>query len=184
MKTNNKENKIYIILTLTSVFLFTFALISAFAQENKNVLIETIKKENKVIKDGQEITFKQFETESAEQPIVLDQEDRYKLNQDRSDIPHKVTKVIMLDNDSDESYDKMISLFYRRGEKELYDFDLTSKGLAVSADDEENSIKGIDKIENGKMLDTDLLNDEGLYQLTFANGDRHLISVETYDELK
>ncbi len=180
MKTKNKKYNTSALSFLIAVFLFMFILENAVAQNN-SVLIETVIKQNETFQKGKKIICKQFETQTSEQPILFKKEDRYKLNQDRRNIPQNITKIIMLDNDKDTDYEKKASLVYKRKGEELYNFNFTSKGLSVSSLHSQKTIMDIYKVVNNSFVETKLLDEAGLYKVIFTNGEKHLIDVKTYE---
>ncbi|SHI42414.1 hypothetical protein [Aquimarina spongiae] len=169
----------YILITILSI---PFSFLQA-QQQHTSTSLETEKKKEKVVKDGDEFIYKQFEVESSVQPLILtsDSSTSNKMNQEYAE--ETVTKVVMLDNDQDKQYDQIITLNYDRPENNFYDFQFTAKGLEVSLQHRNTTIEKIDRITANKMENKQLIDQKGVYQLTFSNGQKEKIFVKAYQIL-
>lgn len=65
-------------------------------------------------------------------PVMLDPEDRYKLNQDIIFMPTQITKTIKLDFDADALYDREVEFTYNKPNE--FDFTLTKDGIIILTD--------------------------------------------------
>ena len=167
----------YILITILSIPL------SFLQAQHTSTSLETEKKKETVVKDGDEFIYKQFEVESAMQPLILTNDNRSANKIDQVYAEEKVTKVVMLDNDQDKQYDQIITLNYDRPENNFYDFQFTAKGLEVSLQHRNTTIEKIDRITANKIENKELIDQKGVYQLTFSNGQKEKISVEAYQIL-
>ncbi len=103
------------ILDKVSILALVFTFSVATAQDhNTEITKETIVKTYELEKGNStipyEITIKNKELD----PIKLEKEDRYKLNQDRVDAQEMITKVITIDDQYDDSFDNVIELSYMK----------------------------------------------------------------------
>lgn len=80
--------------------------------------------------DDDEITM--LEITEVFTPVMLDPEDRYKLNQDIIFMPTQITKTIKLDFDADALYDREVEFTYNKSDE--FDFTLTKDGIIILTD--------------------------------------------------
>lgn len=117
-------------------------------------------------------------------PVMLDPEDRYKLNQDIIYLPTQVRKTMKLDYDADDMYDKEIEFNYKKSENFDFDFTLTKDGIIILTDKDDLYVKRIwDK--NSKMkysnIKTERIKKEGDYIIELTNGEKIDIKISNYE---
>lgn len=73
----------------------------------------------------------------------FDKEDKEKVNQDRLDTPAMVSKMMIVRNMKDPSYDRYIVIRYKKQVSDRFELIPTSDGFAVHVDD--NSLNYVDR---------------------------------------
>ena len=158
------------------IFLFAFALSITVsnAQKNDGIAEKTsVKVDQKVKRNTLAI-----EQTDVTYPLILEREDRYKVNQDRILAQPEITKVIMVDKDQDLLYDRMIKLNYEKPKHTSLEFVLTENGLTITSEDAEVKVKQIRKSTSN--VPVDIIQDEGSYIVSFTDGHNAEIQVENY----
>jgi len=121
------------ILSILSLSLLTTLTLSAQA-DNKGTLSSTIKKTFTIKTDGTETQYNVKILETRNYPMAWKEEDRGKVNQDRMTTAAKVTKMIAVDNDSDNEYEQYFVLKYRKSSADTFEVVATKDGFAVMVD--------------------------------------------------
>lgn len=168
-------------ITLLTIILSS---INTFAQlENRWTLNDF--EELEMLDDNNEIVnVKHFKTTEVVTPVILDPEDKYKLNQDIIYLPTQVTKTIRIDADSDYSFDKEAKVSYIKSKEADLNFMLTKKGLVVSV--ENNNIRIEKMIDKNNVFFTmkDSIFYDGLYTLHLSNGKTIELNVTDFNTIK
>lgn len=108
---------------------------SGIAQEHSAEILETTTtKTFSFEKEGvnQQYELKVYETRKYE--IKLKKEDKDKVNQNRVKTPAYVSKLILINNEKDKSYDRYIVLKYKKSPNDSFELVQTAKGFAVNVD--------------------------------------------------
>lgn len=138
LKTLKMKNLIYI-----GVFLFC---IGGFAQEKPKEVKE--ESQIKVVKtrEGNRNVEKKVKVVTRETADVeLDKNDAKKVNQDRIKATKKVEKMVMVDNDDDDSYDLLSKETYFVSGDENYKFSPSNQGFDIAFDNDNNKFINIGK---------------------------------------
>lgn len=152
------------ILNIISLSLITLMTLSAQA-DHKGTMSSSVKKTFTIKADGTETKFHVKILETRNYPMAWNEEDKGKVNQDRKTKAAKVTKMIAVDNDSDNEYEQYFVLKYRKSLTDTFEVVPTKNGFAVMVD---GSIK--------KHFDR-----EGIYFIN--NTDEDFFSVTEFREL-
>jgi hypothetical protein len=115
--------KIYKSLILATALL-TGTISIAQDKNQEGVTKESTKKTYKLYQNGELIKNSVLIETVRNQAVMLDKDDKNKIDQSRIMPPTAVTKTVKIDNDSDESYDEIIKFSYTTEEKT--DFTLVS----------------------------------------------------------
>lgn len=159
---------------------------AAFGQKgNKDMsdrwVVSNLKTKQKITEDGETYTVKQLEITEEYTPVMLDPNDKKKLNQDIIYLPTQVSKRIRLDNDKDISYDREVKFNYLKSKKVNLDFTLTRKGIAVKTD---SKTIHLNKITHKTGIMHTVVNNriqkEGIFTLELSNGEKVDITVSSY----
>lgn len=168
--------KNYIKLLVPTIVLSTTI---AFAQ---NDIQDEIVKENiaeyQIIESKIDDDSRILEDTKAIYPVVFDDDDAKKLNQDRIIIASRLETTFKLDTDKDFDYEREITINYIRPENFNYDFMLTEKGLKVWLDDNDMMVKEIHMIKTKKKKKVNMLTSKGMYNILLSNGEVYEIEVK------
>ncbi|AXT55586.1 hypothetical protein D1815_07380 [Aquimarina sp. AD1] len=93
------------------LLLFTFAITTA-QEHNMEITKETTVKTYEYEKGDMTIPYEVTIWNKELDPIKLAKEDQYKLNQERVDAQERITKVINIDDQYDNSFDNRIQISY------------------------------------------------------------------------
>ena len=177
-------------LKLTAIALFASVSVM-FAQEEKADLTDTwtlTTLEEREVEDidGDEMTIKQFEIIESTTPVMLDPEDRYKLNQDIIYMPTIVTKTVKLDYDNDDAYEAQVVFDYEKSEDYDLDFTMTRDGVIILTDKEDIFVKGMQdnktkmKYSNVK---TNRIKADGEYTIMLSNDENIVVKIKDYNRM-
>ncbi|WP_046744979.1 hypothetical protein [Kordia zhangzhouensis] len=165
--------KKYIKFLVPSILLSTSI---AFAQDSVNG--DPVVRENsaayEIVEMELENNSKIYQETKATYPVVFDESDRYKLNQDRIVVAPRLETTFKLDSDNDSTYEREITIKYVRPENFRYDFMLTENGLQVWSNNMKE-IHRIDSYNNKKKVN--MLSSEGIYNIISTNGEVYEIEV-------
>ena len=140
---------------------------------------ETTEKKYKLYKDGELIKNSVMVNTSISQPIMTDEEDEGKVDQDRVFSKYKkVTKTVSIDNDKDDKYDEKIVFSYMT--------DIISDFVLVS--DVNEIMIAVEDGDNLKILENSTLkaNSENkkVYVFTDKKGKEVELLIESHTSLK
>lgn len=121
------------IISLLSLSLITLLTLSA-QEKNEGTLSTTTHKTFTINADGTETKYNVKILENRNYPIAWKKEDKGKVDQDRKTTEAKVTKMIAVDNDSDNDYEQYFVLKYRKSVTDTFEVVPTSNGFAVMVD--------------------------------------------------
>ena len=109
---------------------------AGFAQNQSNEIMETTTTKKYIFeKEGKKIPYELKIFEKRNYVLKFKEEDEGKLNQGRVNTPAYVTKLILVNNDMDKSYDRYIVLRYKKSPSDSFELVPTTKGFAVKVDD-------------------------------------------------
>ena len=109
---------------------------TGFAQNQSNEIMETTTTKKYIFeKEGKKIPYELKIFEKRNYVLKFKEEDEGKLNQGRVNTPAYVTKLILVNNDMDKSYDRYIVLRYKKSPGDSFELVPTTKGFAVKVDD-------------------------------------------------
>jgi hypothetical protein len=109
---------------------------AGFAQNQSNEIMETTTTKKYIFeKEGKKIPYELKIYEKRNYVLKFKEEDEGKLNQGRVNTPAYVTKLILVNNDMDKSYDRYIVLRYKKSPSDSFELVPTTKGFAVKVDD-------------------------------------------------
>jgi hypothetical protein len=172
--------KIYRTVVLaTALLIGTLAIAQDKNQEG--VTKESTKKTYKLYQDGELIKNSVLIETVRNQAVMLDSEDKNKIDQSRIMPPTVVMKTVKIDNDADDRYDEVIKFSYTT--KEKTDFTLVSSkdNLMLAVEDGEN----ITILENRIISLDEEFNPKKAYVFTTDNGNKvefHLKSFERMNQ--
>ncbi|WP_378175331.1 hypothetical protein [Aquimarina sp. SS2-1] len=119
---------------LAILFTFSFAVAQEHPMEiTKETTVKTYEIEQGNTTIPYEITIWNKELD----PIKLEKEDRYKLNQDRVDAQERITKVITIDDQYDNSFDNTIQISYLKEADKDFKMMPTEDGFVIMVRGEE-----------------------------------------------
>ncbi|WP_299254132.1 hypothetical protein [uncultured Aquimarina sp.] len=133
--------------------LFTFATVTA-QEPNMEVTKQTIVKTYELERGNKTIPYVITIWNKELDPIKLEKEDRYKLNQDRVDAQERITKVITIDDKYDNSFDNTIQISYLKEVDKDFKIMPTDEGFVImvkgeefrySVNDKNYKVKSVDK---------------------------------------
>ncbi|AXT53899.1 hypothetical protein D1818_24920 [Aquimarina sp. BL5] len=116
--------------------LFTFAFATA-QEHNMEVTKETIVKTYELERGNTTIPYEITIWNKEIDPIKLEKEDKYKLNQDRVDTQERITKVITIDDQVDNSFDNTIQISYLKDADKDFKMMPTDEGFVIMVKGEE-----------------------------------------------
>lgn len=165
------------------IILSTIAFCSSaiiFAQENSDMTSETTEKTYAVYADGELIKNSVKINTVVSRDVLIKEEDKNKLNQDRVFQKKNVMKTVKIDNDIDNSYDEIIKFSYRADDK--------SDFMLVTNDDEIMvAIDNGDKLEIVKsesIYKNNLKTNKEAYVITDDKGNEVELFIEDYKSMK
>jgi hypothetical protein len=119
-----------------------------------------------------------YEETTAIFPVAFEDEDAYKLNQDRIVMPPSLETTFKLDTNNDKSYEREMTINYVRPNDFKFDFLLTEAGLKVGSIASDISIKDIYMIDAPNFKrNVQMLSLVGTYEVLMTNGETYKISV-------
>ncbi|WP_430412195.1 hypothetical protein [Kordia sp.] len=153
----------------------------AFAQSNNiddEVVRENVAK-YQIVELELEDDVRIMQETKAIYPVVFDESDENKVNQDRILVDPSLETTFKLDVDRDYDYEREITINYVRPENFNYDFMLTEEGLKVWLDDDGMMVKEIHMIDkNNKKKKVNMLTTKGMYNIILNNGETYEIEVK------
>ncbi|KZS38870.1 hypothetical protein AWE51_14920 [Aquimarina aggregata] len=153
------------IIKIITTLLIVFTLQGAIAQSNTEIIKTTTTKTFEFKKDGKSIPYKITIYKTSKTPIKLKSTEEGKLNQERKKSLSQVTKLIYIDNDQYDDYDKYIVLRYNKDSNDSFELQPTNRGFKVVVDK-----KNVEYIFG-----------EGLYFVN--NEDRDYFFVDAFDSI-
>lgn len=134
--------------------------------------------------EKESITAKELEVTTEYTPVILDPEDKYKLNQDMIVMPTQVSKNIKLDFDDDKAYDKQVKFNYKKPKDYGLDFTLTQNGIIILSDKDNLHVTKIWDKKTKKRYSNSYKNrikKEGDYIIKLSNGKKIDIQITDYN---
>ncbi|MFD2561922.1 hypothetical protein [Aquimarina rubra] len=119
-----------------AALLFTFAITTA-QEHNMEITKETTVKTYEIEQGNKTIPYEVTIWNKELDPIKLEKEDRYKLNQDRVDAQERITKVITIDDQYDNSFDNTIQISYLKEADKDFKMMPTEEGFVIMVKGEE-----------------------------------------------
>ncbi len=107
----------------------------AFAQSDSQKIKTTTVKSYQYQKDGKSVPYKLTIFKTSTTPLKLNEKEKGQLNQDRKITPAQVTKLIYVDNDMYDDYDKYIVLRYSKEPEDSFELKPTDRGFKVVVDE-------------------------------------------------
>ena len=104
---------------------------TAFGQ-NENKVIKTDLRKKLIVSEKGSYYIKQHETTEEYSPVVLDPEDKNKINQSVVRLPTQIKKIIKLDFDRDVGYDKEVEINYLRYKEITLNFVFDETGILTT----------------------------------------------------
>lgn len=169
--------KNYIKLLVPTLLLSTSV---AFAQEeiNDNEIVRQNEAEYSIVALETEDNMRVLQETKAVYPVVFDESDAYKVNQERILVDPKLETTFKLDTDRDSDFEREITISYTKPENVRYDFMLTNDGLQVWANKNGVYAKEIHMIDNKNMKKkVPMLSTKGMYNIIMSNGETYEIEV-------
>ncbi|NNC70683.1 MAG: hypothetical protein HKN90_07685 [Flavobacteriaceae bacterium] len=128
-------------LMLLVVSIFLSAIVSAQSSDSTSVKTESIEKMRTITtkkysfhRDGKVIPYELKVLENRNYKLKFKEEDKGKLNQDIVKTPAYVTKLVLIDSDTDPQYDMYLVLRYEKFPSDSFEVVPTEKGFAVKVD--------------------------------------------------
>ena len=118
---------------LVVIMLFMY---SGIAQNNSTEIMKTTTtKQYTFEKEGKKITYELKIFETRNYVLKFKEADKGKLNQGIVNTPAYVTKLILVNNDTDMTYDRYIVIRYNKSPNDSFDLVPTNRGFAIKVDD-------------------------------------------------
>jgi hypothetical protein len=131
---------------------------------NTGEMVAVTVRQFNIKRNGVMIPYRVTVLENRNYVTRFDKDDKGKVNQDRLDTPAMVSKMMIVRNMKDPSYDRYIVLRYKKQVTDDFELIPTSKGFAVHVDD--NSLNYVDET--------------GLYYTDTSDDDIFLVDVFDY----
>ncbi|GMN08837.1 hypothetical protein MTsPCn9_07070 [Croceitalea sp. MTPC9] len=170
--------KIYKTIVL-SIALITGTIATAQEAEQSGVAKESTKKTYKLYKKGELIKNSVLIETTRNQVVMLDKNDKEKINQDRIIPPTVVVKTVKIDNDADDLYDEVVKFSYTTKEKTDFTLVSSENDLMLAVEDGEN----ITILENMTISMEDNMNLEKAYVFTMEDGKEIELKVESFQKV-
>jgi hypothetical protein len=150
------------------------------ATGNNEIGSETVEKTYSIHSNGQVIRNSVRVTTTTSQEILLEEEDKDKVEQDRVTPMKRITKTVLIDNDDDEQYDEKIVFSYMAVNDS--DFTLVSNDdqLMVAVDEGEN----LNIIESEVITLDNLKSNKEAYVFTNEKGETVQFYIEDYKSME
>lgn len=149
----------------------------AFAQNDKIKTTKTTK--TTVVENGEVINNKVTVVTEKTQEVKFDNTQKHQLNQDRVPAPIAVTKIVMVDNDKDPFYDKLIKVKYYNKDNKKYAFKAEGNSLSISYFEGETEVQ-IGKAVRSKYNNYYLITSEEMNGIGYFTKDNDFV-MEYYD---
>ncbi|WP_343911047.1 hypothetical protein [Aquimarina litoralis] len=122
------------ILKTLMIVVISFSMTNMIAQSNSQTVETKTTKTFEFKKDGKTIPYRVTVYRTSNTPLKLKKTDKSKLNQERKSMNEQVTKLIYVDNDQWDDYDKYIVLRYEKDPNDSFELKPTDKGFKVVVD--------------------------------------------------
>lgn len=169
--------KNYIKLLVPTIILSTATAFAQTAMNDSDIIRENVA-EYEIVEREINNDARIYEETTATFPVAFDDEDSYKLNQDRIVLPPSLETTFRLDIDNDRDYEREMTIRYTRPADFKFDFLLTTSGLKVDAIASNMNIKNIFMIDTPTMKrNVEMLSLVGKYHIEMSNGEKYEINV-------
>ena len=125
---------------------------SGIAQNNSTEIMKTTTtKKYTFEKEGKKIAYELKIFERRNYVLKFKDEDKGNLNQGTVKYPAYVTKLILVNNDTDMSYDRYIVLRYKKSPNDSFELVPTIRGFAIKVDDKHMEYimgEGVYRVDN------------------------------------
>jgi hypothetical protein len=160
--------------------LLIFSATTIFAQENSEMTSETVEKTYEVYENGELIKNSVKINTVISRDVLMEPEDKSKVNQDRIFQKKNVMKTVKIDSDSDNAYDEIIKFSYRA--------DIKSDFMLVTNDDEimvaiDNGNK-LEIVKSESIYKNKLKSNKEAYVITDDKGNEIELFIEDYTSMK
>lgn len=165
------------------IFLSTVTLFSAafmFAQENSDMTSETTEKTYSVYADGELIKNSVKINTMVSRDVLIKEEDKNKLNQDRVFQKKNVMKTVKIDNDIDNTYDEIIKFSYRADDKSDFMLVTNDDEIMVAIDNGEK----LEIVKSESIYKNNLKSNKEAYVITDDKGNEVELFIEDYKSMK
>ncbi|MFT4830444.1 MAG: hypothetical protein ACI815_000078 [Psychroserpens sp.] len=168
----------YIKVLLSTLLLFsaTFML----AQENSEMTSETTEKTYEVYANGELIRNSVKIQTMVSRDVLIEEEDKNKVNQDRVFQKKNVMKTVKIDNDSDNAYDEIIKFRYRADDKADFFLVTNDDEIMVAVDNGDK----LEIVKSESIYKNKLKNKKEAYVITDDNGGEIELYIEDYKYMK
>ena len=168
--------KNYIKILVPTILLSTSIAFAQDSIDDSDIVRENVA-EYQIVEVELEDNMKMLQETKAMYPVVFDEDDKYKLNQDRIVVNPSLETTFKLDTDRDSNYEREITINYVRPENFSYEFMLTENGLKVWSN-KGMYVKEIHMIDDKNMKKkVNMLASEGMYNIIMKNGEVYEIEV-------
>ncbi len=167
---------IKILLSTAFIFSATFLV----AQENTDMTSETTEKTYKVYANGEMIKNSVKINTMVSRDVMIEAEDKQKLNQDRVFQKKNIMKTVKIDNNMDNSYDEIIKFRYRADDKSDFVLVTNDDEIMVAVDNGDK----LEIVKSESIYKNDLKSNKEAYVFTDDKGNEIELFVEDYKLMK
>ncbi|MGY5351420.1 hypothetical protein ACXGQW_02405 [Wenyingzhuangia sp. IMCC45533] len=160
--------------------MFAFAGIATYAQADQ-IIVTKVDKEVKEMENGNLYTTEVKVITEKTKAVKMDPNQKYSLNQDRLSTPTQVEKTIMVDNDDDPQYDKIVKVKYSVHNDKKYNFAIS--GNQLLSDSEMSSMDNDEKEAINKMYHKHHSNKADSKKNIYFNENDHFV-VKYHDKVQ
>ncbi|MEJ1221957.1 hypothetical protein [Sediminicola sp. 1XM1-17] len=160
--------------------LLLFSAATTLAQENSEMTSETTEKTYEVYANGKLIKNSVKINTMVSRDVLMEEEDKGELNQDRVFQKMNVMKTVKIDNDADNTYDEIIKFRYRADEKTDFFLVTNDDEIMVAVDNGDK----LEIVKSESIYKNDLKNNKEAYVITDKKGNEIDLFVEEYKSMK
>ncbi len=160
--------------------LLIFSATTICAQENKEMTSETVEKTYEVYENGELIKNSVKINTVVSRDVLMEPEDKSKVNQDRIYQKKKIMKTVKIDSDSDNAYDEIIKFSYRADVKSDFMLVTNEDEIMVAVDNGDK----LEIVKSESIYKNKLKSNKEAYVITDDKGNEIELFIEEYTSMK
>lgn len=168
----------YIKILLSTLLIFSAT--QLFAQENSELTSETVEKTYKVYENGELIKNSVKINTVVSSDVLMEPEDKSKVNQDRLYQKKKIMKTVKIDSDSDNAYDEIIKFSYKADAKSDFMLVTNEDEIMVAVDNGDK----LEIVKSESIYKNKLKTNKESYVITDDKGNEIELFIEDYTSIK